>query len=61
MVGRVGIRELRQDLSRDIERVEAGEVLVATDRGREVARRLSAPGAPAGTTDEYLAESRGER
>jgi len=93
MASHVGIRELRQNLSRYIERVEAGEVLVVTDRGREVARlvpsgpsadhyvelaarfratvpiatladvarRLSPPGAPAGTTDDYLAETRGDR
>ena len=90
---RVGIRELRQNLSRYLERVQRGEVLVVTDRGREVARlvpsgasadryvelaarfgatvpiatlgdvarRLSPPGAPAGTTDAYLAETREAR
>jgi len=90
MTGRVGVRELRQNLSRYLERVKAGEGLVVTERGREVARlipsgasadrytelgqrfgatipigrlediaaRLKAPGALAGTTDAYLAESR---
>lgn len=89
----VGIRELRQNLSRYIERVKTGEALVVTERGREVARlvpagasadryvevaerfgatvpvarlgdiarRLSPPGAPAGTTDAYLAETRNAR
>jgi prevent-host-death family protein len=87
----VGVRELRQNLSRYLDRVKAGEDLVVTEHGREVARlvpsssdayaelatrfgasppigsleeiarRLSAPGAPAGTTDAYLAESRTDR
>jgi prevent-host-death family protein len=87
----VGVRELRQNLSRYLDRVKAGEPLVVTEHGREVARlvpssanayaelsaqfgatvpserleqaamRLHAPGAPAGTTDAFLAESRGER
>ncbi len=91
MPTRVGVRELRQNLSRYLERVKIGEELVVTERGREVARliplstqayaelssrtgataptgrleqvatRLHAPGAPAGTTDDFLAESRGER
>jgi prevent-host-death family protein len=34
----VGVRELRQNLSRYLERVKAGESLVVTERGREVAR-----------------------
>ena len=34
---KVGIRELRQDLSRYIRRVRAGEKLVVTERGRSVA------------------------
>ena len=89
----VGVRELRQNLSRYLARVKKGEALVVTERGREVARLvpsgptasryaelagrfgasvpvarveeiaavLEAPGAPAGTTDAYLAESRRAR
>lgn len=38
MHDRVGVRELRQNLSRYLERVRAGDSLVVTDRGREVAR-----------------------
>jgi prevent-host-death family protein len=87
----VGVRELRQNLSRYLDRVKAGEDLVVTERGRPVARlvpagstayaelatrfgatvpvesleaiaaRLSPPGAPPGTTDAYLAETRDER
>lgn len=88
---RVAVRELRQNLSRYLDRVKDGEELIVTERGREVARltplasepyaalaarfgatvpagrledvaaRLHPPGAPAGTTDAFLAESRGER
>lgn len=88
MAGDVGVRELRQNLSKYLERVKAGEALVVTERGREVARlvpsqagpyaeatarfgasvpserleevarRLPRSGAPAGTTDAFLDESR---
>lgn len=88
MATEVGIRELRQNLSRYLDRVKAGEALIVTEHGREVARlvpsepggyselaarfaasvpnerldviarRLHPPGAPAGTTDAFLAESR---
>jgi prevent-host-death family protein len=34
----VGVRELRKNLSRYIDRVRDGEELVVTDRGRAVAR-----------------------
>ncbi len=34
----VGIRELRADLSRWLKRVQAGEEVVVTDRGRAAAR-----------------------
>lgn len=91
MSSTVAIRELRQNLSRYLRRVEAGESLIVTDRGRGVARlvplasepyaelaagfgattptgrleqaaaRLDGPSLPAGTTDAFLAESRGER
>jgi len=36
-IGRVGVRELRQNLSVSLERVVAGESLEVTDRGRAVA------------------------
>lgn len=39
---RVGIRELREDLSRIVRRVERGEVVEVTDRGRPVARLVPA-------------------
>ena len=89
----VGVRELRQNLSRHLARVKAGESLVVTERGDEVAllvpaganaegharlaarfgasvpvarleqvaAGLTAPGAPAGTTDAFIAESRTPR
>lgn len=92
MSERVGVRELRQNLSRYLDKVKAGDSLVVTERGNEVARlipsgassdgyaslgqrfgatvpigrlediagRLRAPGAAAGTTDAYLAETRRE-
>ncbi len=34
----VGVRELRQNLSRYLERVKAGEAFTVTERGEEVAR-----------------------
>jgi prevent-host-death family protein len=34
----VGVRELRQNLSKYLERVKAGETLTVTERGHEVAR-----------------------
>ncbi len=34
----VGVRELRQNLSKYLERVKDGETLVVTERGNEVAR-----------------------
>lgn len=38
--GTVGVRELRQNLSRYLERVKEGETLAVTERGREVARLI---------------------
>lgn len=40
----VGIRELRDHLSRYLERVQAGEEVVVTDRGRAIARVLPMSG-----------------
>ena len=34
----VGVRELRQHLSRYLDRVKAGEAFIVTERGEEVAR-----------------------
>jgi prevent-host-death family protein len=38
----VGVRELRQNLSKYLDRVKAGEALVVTERGRQVARLIPA-------------------
>jgi prevent-host-death family protein len=40
MAAKVGVRELRQNLSKYLERVKAGEELVVTERGQEVARLM---------------------
>ena len=56
MAATVGIRELRQNLSRYIERVKQGETLTVTERGREVARL-----APAGPKDSAVARLVAER
>ena len=42
---RVGVRELRQNLSRYLERVKEGETLTVTERGHEVARLVPSPSA----------------
>jgi len=39
----IGIRELRQDASKYLRLVEAGEVIEVTDRGRPVARLVPIP------------------
>jgi prevent-host-death family protein len=41
----VGVRELRQNLSRYLERVKDGETLTVTERGHEVARLVPSNGA----------------
>jgi prevent-host-death family protein len=56
----VGIRELRQDLSRYLRRVRAGERLVVTERGRPVA--VVTPWAEEGDlVDRLVAEGRMRR
>ena len=42
MSEKVGVRELRQNLSKYLERVKGGEALVVTERGRQVARLIPA-------------------
>lgn len=51
MPNSVGVRELRQSLSRYLERVKAGEGFTVTERGEEVARLT-----PAGGRETVLAE-----
>ena len=53
---RVGVRELRQNLSRYLQLVKEGESFVVTERGREVARLL-----PSGPADSPLARLATER
>lgn len=49
-----GIRDLRDHLSRYLERVQAGEELIVTDRGRPVARLI--PVDPAHPFERLVAE-----
>ncbi len=51
MAKRVGIRELREDLSRIVRRVQRGEVIDVTDRGQPIARLV-----PAGSVGGALAD-----
>jgi prevent-host-death family protein len=53
----VGVRELRQNLSRYLVEVKAGESFVVTERGREVARLT--PSGPADSPIARLAAERG--
>jgi prevent-host-death family protein len=55
----VGIREMRQNLSRYAQRVRHGESFLITDRGQEVAQLTPAPGR-ASPIDRLVAE-RGAR
>ncbi len=58
MAARVGVRELRQNLSRYLAEVKDGEQFVVTERGREVAR-LVPSGDPAMAGYERLARDFG--
>lgn len=55
---RVGVRELRQNLSVYLRRVERGETLDVTDRGRTVARLGPLPAAESGALERLVAEHR---
>jgi prevent-host-death family protein len=55
-MNQVGVRELRQNLSRYLVQVKAGESFTVTERGREVARLL-----PSGPADSPLARLAAER
>jgi len=46
MTETVGVRELRQNLSKYLDRVKAGEPLIVTERGREVARLVPSAATP---------------
>ena len=62
-MAKIGIRELRQRASEYLRRVEAGETIEVTDRGRPVALLTPLPDAPplgrlraAGEIDEAMGE-----
>jgi prevent-host-death family protein len=57
MNDRVGVAELRQNLSRYLLRVERGERLLVTDRNRPVAE-LCPPPSTSGGLDRLIAEGR---
>jgi prevent-host-death family protein len=54
---RVGVRELRQNLSVYLRRVQRGESLVVTERGRPVARLAPLPPA-AGVLEQLIEDGR---
>jgi len=56
--GRIGIRELREDLSRALRRVRGGEVLEVTDRGESVARLVPIGPVAAGSLTALVAEGK---
>ena len=51
MADKVGVRELRQNLSKYLERVKAGEDLLVTERGTVVARLVPAGAGADGYTE----------
>jgi len=55
---RVGVRELRQNLSVYLRRVEQGEAFEVTDHGRPVARLERLPGQEMSELDRLIAEGR---
>jgi prevent-host-death family protein len=55
---RVGVRELRQNLSVYLRRVEKGETLEVTEHGRPVARLSPAPAPEMSVVDRLIAEGR---
>lgn len=55
---RVGVRELRQNLSVYLRRVERGETLDVTEHGRLVARLAPAPAPETSNLDRLVAEGR---
>jgi len=55
---RVGVRELRQNLSVYLRRVEQGETLEVTEHGRLVARLGPAPAPETSILDRLIAEGR---
>ena len=54
--GRVGVRELRQNLSVYLDRVKAGETLEVTEHGRTVARLGPSPAPVMSPLDRMIAQ-----
>ncbi|MBX3031092.1 MAG: type II toxin-antitoxin system prevent-host-death family antitoxin [Chloroflexi bacterium] len=55
---RVGVRELRQNLSVYLDRVKQGEVLEVTEHGHPVAHLTPCPPEPRSVLDRLIAEGR---
>ena len=55
---RVGVRELRQNLSVYLERVKAGETLEVTEHGQPIAQLGPRPTAPLSIIDQMIADGR---
>jgi len=57
-LARVGVRELRQNLSVYLRRIEAGETLEVTEHGHPVARLTPLPPQRMGVLDRLIAEGK---
>ena len=57
-LAQVGVRELRQNLSVYLRRIEAGETLEVTERGQPVARLTPLPPQHLGALERLIAEGR---
>lgn len=57
-LARVGVRELRQNLSVYLDRVKNGETLEVTERGQPVARLGPRPVKPLSIIDQMIADGR---
>lgn len=55
---RVGVRELRQNLSVYLDRVKAGETLEVTEHGQPVAQLGPRPAKPISILDQMIADGR---
>lgn len=55
---RVGVRELRQNLSVYLDRVKAGETLEVTEHGQPVAQLGPRPAKPVSIIDQMIADGR---
>jgi prevent-host-death family protein len=60
-LAKVGVRELRQNLSVYLDRVKAGETLEVTEHGRSVARLTPNPPARLSILDQMIADGRAQR